>query len=191
MCSVYEGTRSLPFHTVMEWFSLGSKSFFIWIESFLNRSFWNGQDRIPSKWDYFLWRSLEKHVRMDSLNWWTHSRRSKTILRKKEYILRRSLNCWTLPSGFNDNFDSKLTASEHDTLKLVLKMAEPSMSCTRVVPIKRTKNGISKTVWATNNLSTLLDRAHRVTLGPVFRRLMYELYLHLFEDFCRKCEYRW
>jgi hypothetical protein len=97
-----------------------SEPFFIWIENVLNRSFWNGQNRIPSKWDYFLWRSLKKHLRMDSLNWWTYSR----------HILQRSLNCWTLPPGFSVNFDSKLTVSEHDTLKLIPKMAEPSMGCT-------------------------------------------------------------
>ena len=117
--SVYEGTRSLPFHMIIECFLPVSKSFFIWIENVLNRSFWNGQDRIPSKWDYFLWRSLEKQLRMNSLNWWTDS----------THILRRSLNCWTVPPLFNVNFDSKRAASEHDTLKLIPKMAEPSMGC--------------------------------------------------------------
>ena len=34
-----EGTHSLSFHVFMGWFLLGSKSFFIWRESFLNWSF--------------------------------------------------------------------------------------------------------------------------------------------------------
>ena len=89
-----KGTHSLPFHTITECFLLGSKTvlhldrkrsepFHKLIEWVSVRSFWNGQKRIPSKWDRVLWRSLEKHLRMDSLNWWTHSRQSNIILRKK------------------------------------------------------------------------------------------------------------
>jgi hypothetical protein len=44
MRSAYEGMRFLPFHSIMEWFPLDFKPFFIGIESFLNRSFleWSG-----------------------------------------------------------------------------------------------------------------------------------------------------
>ena len=89
-----KGTHSLPFHTITECFLLDSK-IVLWlnrkrsgpfhkqIEWVSVRSFWNGQKRIPLKWDCFLWRSLEKHLRMDSLNQWTHSRQSNIILRKK------------------------------------------------------------------------------------------------------------
>ena len=94
-----KGTHSLPFHTITECFLLDWKivlrlnrkrsgPFHKQIEWVCVRSFWNGQKRIPSKLDYFLWRSLEKHLGMDSLNWRTRSRQSNIIPMKKRTYSR-------------------------------------------------------------------------------------------------------
>jgi hypothetical protein len=53
------------------------------------------------------------------------------------------------------------------------------------------KNKILKTVWATNNWSTPLDRARRVVLEKVSRRIRCQLHLLLFDNSCRKCESSW
>jgi len=148
-------TKMNAFFAVPHCYGMVSSGFKIVLD--LNRNlfekvlFWNGQNRIPSKWDRFLSHSLEKLLRMDSSNWRTHSKQSNIILRKKRRILRRSLNFWALSYGFNRNFNSKLTALQHDTLKLVPKMAEPSISCTPQLTILISKKNISKIVWATNN----------------------------------------
>ncbi len=53
------------------------------------------------------------------------------------------------------------------------------------------KKKILKIVWATNNWTTPLDRARRVVLEKVSRRIRCQLHLLLFDNSCRKCEPRW
>ena len=61
-----------------------SKPFHQLLECLLCRSFWNGKDGIPPKWDRFLSRSIEECPRTSSSNWETCSSRSNIIHRNRK-----------------------------------------------------------------------------------------------------------
>ncbi len=128
---------------------------------------------------------------MDSLNWWTNSRQSRIILRKERTHSLAFSKLWNRSTWILRQFRFKLTALEHDRLKLIPEMVESTMTCTPTADSTDFKKNILKTVWATNNWSTPLDRARRVVLEKISRRIRCQLHLLLFDNSCRKCESRW
>ncbi len=128
---------------------------------------------------------------MDSLNWWTNFRQSRIILRKERTHSPSFCKLWNRSTWILLQFWFKLTALERDTLKLIREMVESTMTYTCSWQFWFQKNNILKKVWATNNWSTLLDRARRVVLEKVSPRIRCQLPLLLFDNSCRKCESRW
>jgi hypothetical protein len=128
---------------------------------------------------------------MDSLNWWTNSRQSRIILERKERILRHSLNYGTVLPGFYVNFDSNWQLWSATRWNWYQKWWNLRWLIPHSWQSWFQKINILKTVWATNNWSTLLDIARRVVLERISQRIRCRLHLLLFDNSCRKCEPRW
>jgi hypothetical protein len=108
-------------------------------------------------------------MRMDSVNRWTNSRGAKNIPRFERTRSSAFSKLWNRSRWILRRFWFKLTALEHDTLKLMPEMVESTITCIPQLTILISKKIISRTVWATNKWSTPSDRARQVALEKLSR----------------------